>query len=77
MTRSTTIIRAVLSLAFICGYGLIVMAFLDRDSDVTEPVERILIFLFGALTTSVVTIVNFWFSSSQGSADKSSRQGET
>ena len=79
MTRATTTIaiRAVLSLAFICGYGLIVMEFLARDADVSEPVERILIFLFGALTTSVVTIVNFWFSSSQGSADKSAERGET
>lgn len=79
MSRAATTIaiRAALSLAFICGYGFIVLAFLQREVDVSEPVERILIFLFGALTTSVVTIVNFWFSSSQGSADKSSRQGET
>lgn len=72
MTRAnlTLIARSTLSLAFIAGYGLIVMEFLRSEREVSEPVERILIFLFGALTTSVVTIVNFWFSSSQGSADK-------
>lgn len=79
VTRSTATlgVRALLSLAFIVGYGFIVLEFLSRDADVSEPVERILIFLFGALTTSVVTIVNFWFSSSQGSADKSATRGET
>jgi uncharacterized membrane protein required for colicin V production len=69
--------RVVLSLAFVVGYGLIVLEFLRSDREVSEPVERILIFLFGALTTSVLTIVNFWFSSSQGSADKSAKGGET
>lgn len=69
--------RVVLSVAFIAGYGWIVVEFLRSERDVSEPVERILIFLFGALTTSVVTIVNFWFSSSQGSADKSAKREET
>ena len=68
--HATIIVRALLSLAFIVGYGFIVTAFINAQSDVGESTERILIFLFGALTTSVVTIVNFWFSSSQGSADK-------
>lgn len=63
-------IRAVLSLSFIVGYGFIVTEFIARENEVSESVERILIFLFGALTTSVVSIVNFWFSSSQGSAEK-------
>jgi nitrate reductase NapE component len=78
VTRSTLTLfsRGVLSLAFIVGYGFIVMEFLRIDREVSEPVERILIFLFGALTTSVVTIVNFWFSSSQGSADKSAHDDD-
>lgn len=72
MTRqhATLIVRAILSLAFIVGYGFAVVAFLQADAQISEAQERILVFLFGALTTSVVTIVNFWFSSSQGSADK-------
>lgn len=64
------IVRALLSLAFIVGYGFIVLKFIGSSVSVTQEVKEILIFLFGALTTSVVTIVNFWFSSSQGSADK-------
>ena len=57
-------------MAFIVGYGFIVLKFIGSSVSVTQEVKEILIFLFGALTTSVVTIVNFWFSSSQGSADK-------
>lgn len=63
-------VRAALSLAFIVGYGFIVTEFISREAEVSESTERILIFLFGALTTSVVTIVNYWFSSSQGSTEK-------
>jgi len=57
-------------LCFIVGYGFIVLKFIGSSVAVTQEVKEILIFLFGALTTSVVTIVNFWFSSSQGSVDK-------
>lgn len=68
--HATLIVRALLSLCFIVGYGFIVLKFIGSSVSVTQEVKEILIFLFGALTTSVVTIVNFWFSSSQGSADK-------
>lgn len=66
---NTLIARALLSLVFIIGYGWIVVIAL-KAGDFSPAVKEVLIFLFGALTTSVVTIVNFWFSSSQGSADK-------
>lgn len=69
-THATLIVRAILSLAFIVGYGFAVAAFLGAEREVSEAQERILVFLFGALTTSVVTVVNYWFASSQGSADK-------
>ena len=65
----TLIARAILSCLFIAGYGWIVVAAL-KAGDFSPAVKEVLIFLFGALTTSVVTIVNYWFSSSQGSADK-------
>jgi len=74
--QATIWIRAALSLAFITGYGFIVTEFIAREVAVSESTERILIFLFGALTTSVVTIVNFWFSSSQGSVEKTEVMAE-
>lgn len=63
-------VRAVLSVIAIGGYGYVVAVFLASDNEITEPRERILIFLFGALTTTIVSIVNYWFSSSQGSVEK-------
>ncbi len=65
----TLIARAMLSVLFIAGYGWIVVAALQAG-DFSPAVKEVLIFLFGALTTSVVTVVNYWFSTSQGSADK-------
>ena len=67
----TLIARALLSVVAITGYGLIVAQVISSNLNITPELERLLIFLLGALTTSVVTIVNFWFSSTQGSADKS------
>jgi len=65
----TLAVRALLSVIFIGGYGWIVVAVLQAGT-LSPDVKEVLIFLFGALTTSVVSIVGFWFSSSQGSADK-------
>lgn len=65
----TLVARALLSVLFIAGYGWIVVVAL-KAGDFSPSVKEVLIFLFGALTTSVVTIVNYWFSSTQGSADK-------
>jgi hypothetical protein len=65
----TLIARALLSVLLIVGYGWIVVAAL-KAGDFSPAVKEVLIFLFGALTTSVVTVINFWFSSTQGSADK-------
>jgi hypothetical protein len=65
----TLIARAALSVIFILAYGVIVVYVLKAGA-FSPDVKEILIFLFGALTTSVITIVNFWFSSTQGSADK-------
>lgn len=67
----TLIARAILSFAAIAGYGWIVATVITSNLTITPELERLLIFLLGALTTSVITVINFWFSSTQGSADKS------
>lgn len=66
----TLIARAVLSFCAIAGYGWIVSTVITSNLTITPELERLLIFLLGALTTSVITVINFWFSSTQGSADK-------
>lgn len=65
----TLLARVILSVLFVVGYGWIVVSVL-KAGDFSPSTKEILIFLFGALTTSVVTIINYWFSSTQGSADK-------
>jgi uncharacterized membrane protein required for colicin V production len=72
----TLVARAVLSVVAITGYGLIVAQVISAELKITPELERLLIFLLGALTTSVVTIVNFWFSSTQGSADKTAAMSQ-
>lgn len=68
---TTLLTRALLTLVAITGYGFIVLKVLESP-EFSPSVEKIAIFLLGALTTSVVTMVNFWFQSSQSSADKNS-----
>lgn len=65
----TLLSRSILSVMFVGGYGWIVVSVLQAGA-LSPDVKEVLIFLFGALTTSVVTIVGFWFGSTQGSSDK-------
>lgn len=69
-TTATIAARVLISVIAIAGYGVIVGLILSADLHITPELERLLIFVLGALTTSVVTIVNYWFSSSQSSSEK-------
>lgn len=66
----TLIARAVLSVIFCVFYGWIVLEILGRKDAFAPGVQEVLTFLLGALTTSVVRVISFWFDSSQGSAEK-------
>ncbi|MEB3319813.1 MAG: hypothetical protein VKI63_02600 [Cyanobium sp.] len=66
----TLVARALLSVLFIGGFGAITMYVLTQDADFPPGVKEVILYLMGALTTGVITVVNFWFSSTQGSADK-------
>jgi hypothetical protein len=67
----TMFVRAILSVIFTSFYGVIVMHVLQQDVDFQPGVKDVLMFLLGALTTSLVGIIGFWFNSSQGSATTS------
>lgn len=67
----TLVVRALLSVVFVSFYGWIVLRVLSMDREFMDGVKEVLLFLLGALTTSVVTIMGYWFTSSQGSAEKS------
>lgn len=75
MSRSTVtpaiIVRSLLSVLILIGYGLIVFRFISGTVQYTTEVREPLMFLLGTMTTSVGAIVGYWFGSSQGSAEKS------
>jgi hypothetical protein len=68
--RFLLISRLVLATIFISFYGFIVLKVLSREVSWPEGVKDVIVFLLGALTTSVITMVGFFFNSSQGSAAK-------
>lgn len=67
----TLVARTLLAVMFVGFYGFIVLQVLGRDQEFLPGVKDVAMFLLGALTTSVVTVVGFFFNSSQGSAEKS------
>ena len=67
----TLIARTALAVMFVAFYGYIVLAVIGREVEFLPGVKDVAMFLLGALTTSVVTVVGFFFNSSQGSSDKS------
>ena len=66
----TLVARTLLATMFVAFYGFIVIQVLGRDQEFLPGVKDVAMFLLGALTTSVVTVVGFFFNSSQGSAEK-------
>ena len=66
----TLIARTLLAVMFVGFYGFIVLQVLGREQEFLPGVKDVAMFLLGALTTSVVTVVGFFFNSSQGSAEK-------
>jgi hypothetical protein len=71
MTRHVSLIaQIVLSLVFIVGYLWLVKEFMSGEARVAADMKDVFIALVGVITGSVVTIVNFWFSSSRSSQAK-------
>jgi hypothetical protein len=66
----TLVARTLLAVMFVGFYGFIVLQVLGREQEFLPGVKDVAMFLLGALTTSVVTVVGFFFNSSQGSSDK-------
>ena len=66
----TLVARTVLAVLFVAFYGLVTLRVLERATAFPDGVKEVAMFLLGALTTSVVTVVAFFFNSSQGSAEK-------
>lgn len=68
---ATLLVRAILSVIFIAGYGVVLWAVLQPGAEFTQTATTLLNFLLGALTTSIVGIVGFWFNrTSHGDEEK-------
>lgn len=76
-SRWTLTARAIIAVVYIAGFFVFLGWFAFTDVEIGEPKERILGMLLATLSAGVLTILNFFYSSSQGSADKSAKQGET
>jgi hypothetical protein len=68
--RATLVVRGIVALVFLGGFGWVLYEFMHRDTELPKSVETALNVLLGAFTGSVTTIVAFYFGSSQSSADK-------
>lgn len=66
----TLIARVLVAVLFTAFYGFITLKVLNRVEDMPDGVKDVAMVLIGALTTSVVTIIAFFFNSSQSSAEK-------
>lgn len=62
--------RLILAVLFVGFYGFIVLKVLGIKEALPDGIGDILMFLLGALTTSVVTVVGYFFTSSLSSAVK-------
>jgi ammonia channel protein AmtB len=72
----TLIARSSIAVVYIAGFFVFLGWFAFWDGEIGEPKERILGMLLATLSAGVLTILNFFFSSSQGSADKSAKQAD-
>lgn len=68
--RLLLLVRFLLAVVFIGFYGFIVLSVLNRETDFLSGVKDVVMFLLGALTTSVITVVGFFYTTSQSSAAK-------
>lgn len=65
--------RSALAAMFVGFYGFIVLQVLGMEHEFQPGVKDVAVFLLGALTTSVVSVVGFFFNSSQSSAAKDAK----
>ena len=68
--RLLLLVRFLLAVVFIGFYGFIGLSVLNRETDFLAGVKDVVMFLLGALTTSVTTVVGFFYTTSQSSAAK-------
>jgi hypothetical protein len=74
--NATTVVRALLTALVVSGYGGVLWLLMTEQRELSVQLERILTLLLGTLTAILQMVIQFWFGTSQGSAEKSAEINE-
>tara|TARA_R110000822_G_scaffold90611_1_gene209404 strand:- start:174 stop:392 length:219 start_codon:yes stop_codon:yes gene_type:complete len=63
--------QLLLSALFICAYAALVYIIVMGNVETSDSMMPVLLIIVGSLTSSMTSVMSFWFGSSSGSKEKS------
>jgi flagellar basal body-associated protein FliL len=71
MNNGNLLPQLLLSTLFICAYAALVYVIVIGDVETSDSTMPVLLIIVGSLTSSMTSVMSFWFGSSSGSKEKS------
>ena len=71
MNNGNLIPQLPLSTLFICAYAALVYVIVVGEVETSDSTMPVLLIIVGSLTSSMTSVMSFWFGSSSGSKEKS------
>ena len=71
MSSGILLPQLLLSTLFICAYAALVYVIVIGDVQTSDSTMPVLLIIVGSLTSSMTSVMSFWFGSSSGSKEKS------
>ena len=71
MNSLTMVPQLLLSALFICAYAALVYIIVMGNVETSDSMMPVLLIIVGSLTSSMTSVMSFWFGSSSGSKEKS------
>jgi flagellar basal body-associated protein FliL len=71
MNNGILLPQLLLSTLFICAYAALVYVIVIGDVETSDSTMPVLLIIVGSLTSSMTSVMSFWFGSSSGSKEKS------
>ena len=71
MSSGILLPQLLLSTLFICAYAALVYVIVIGDAETSDSTMPVLLIIVGSLTSSMTSVMSFWFGSSSGSKEKS------
>ena len=71
MSSGILLPQLLLSTLFICAYAALVYVIVIGDVETSDSTMPVLVIIVGSLTSSMTSVMSFWFGSSSGSKEKS------